>query len=60
MSPTPSPAASPFAVASAMRTPDLFRIVHDGTALHWDREFAPGEAFDQIATDFRQTPGIVA
>lgn len=48
------------AQASAMRTPDLFRIVHDGTKVQWDRDFVPGEAFDRIATDFRQTPGIVA
>lgn len=46
--------------ASAMRTPDIFKVVLEGPALRWDRGFHAGARFDAIATHFRQTPGIVA
>lgn len=48
------------AEAGALRTPELLRLVRDGSDLSWDRSFQPGPAFDRIATHFRATPGIVA
>jgi len=48
------------AQASALRTPEIVKIVHDGTRFDWHQAFTAGAAFDAIATHFRQTPGIVA
>lgn len=49
-----------FREASALRTPDITRVVRRGGRFFWDRSFAPGPAFDELATDFRATPGVVA
>jgi 2,3-bisphosphoglycerate-dependent phosphoglycerate mutase len=46
--------------ASAMRTPELLRVTHGPRGYLWDREFRPPEAFELMATDFRETPGIIA
>lgn len=46
--------------ASALRTPDLLKFTHDERGFRWHRDYRAGEAFDALATDFRQTPGIVA
>lgn len=53
-------AAFGVAEASAMRTPEISRVTHDGTRFVRDRSFSAGPAFDAIATDFRETPNIVA
>lgn len=46
--------------AGTLRTPEIIKLVHEGDVLQWDRDFSLGAAFDQIATHFRLTPGIVA
>ncbi len=46
--------------ASAIRTPEILRITHRQGRFVWDRAFAAGAAFDRLATDFRETPGVVA
>ncbi len=46
--------------ASALRTPEIIKVLHDGSRFRWDRSFRAGETFESIATDFRLTPGIVA
>jgi len=46
--------------ASALRTPEIVKVVHRGATFAHDRSFAAGEAFERLATDFRLTPGIVA
>lgn len=48
------------AEASRLRTPEILKVVYDGTTFSWDRAFAAGEDFERLATDFRLTPGIVA
>lgn len=46
--------------ASALRTPEIVQVTHDGRHFSWTRAFSAGAAFDALATDFRLTPGIVA
>ena len=46
--------------ASAVRTPEILKVVHHAGRFSWDRAFAPGAAFDKLATDFRETPGVIA
>lgn len=46
--------------ASAIRTPEIVKVIHQNGRYRWQRDFHPGEAFDALATDFRLTPGIVA
>jgi 2,3-bisphosphoglycerate-dependent phosphoglycerate mutase len=46
--------------ASALRTPELLRVVHRDGRYSWDRSFVPDAAFNALATDFRETPGVVA
>ena len=46
--------------ASALRTPEIVKVVHARGAFAWDRTFSAGAEFEQLATDFRLTPGIVA
>ena len=46
--------------ASALRTPEIAKVVHRGGTFAHDRSFSAGEAFERLATDFRLTPGIVA
>lgn len=46
--------------ASALRTPEIMKIVHDGAGFAWERTFCTGPVFDAFATHFRATPGIVA
>ncbi|HVU36522.1 MAG TPA: histidine phosphatase family protein [Opitutaceae bacterium] len=46
--------------ASALRTPEIIRLVANQAGLRWDRTFNAGADFDAIATHFRQTPGIKA
>ncbi len=48
------------AEASALRTPEMLRVVRRGGRFTWDRSFEPGAAFDDLATDFRKTPGVIA
>ncbi|MFH2203496.1 MAG: histidine phosphatase family protein [Elusimicrobiota bacterium] len=47
-----------FAQASAMRNPDIFRVVRAADGFRLDREFRTGTAFDRIATGVHETPGI--
>lgn len=49
-----------FREASALRTPDIVRVGRQNGRFFWDRAFAAGAAFDELATDFRATPGVVA
>jgi 2,3-bisphosphoglycerate-dependent phosphoglycerate mutase len=46
--------------ASALRTPEIMRIEERDDRLVWDRAFRAGDDFDRLATDFRQTPNVVA
>ena len=46
--------------ASELRTPEILKVVHANGRLSWEKTFCAGEAFEQLATDFRLTPGIVA
>ena len=46
--------------ATRVRTPEILKVVHDGARFTWDRSFSAGAAFDELATDFRQTPGVIA
>lgn len=46
--------------ASALRTPEILKIVHENGRFTWEKTFSAGEAFEKLATDFRLTPGIVA
>jgi 2,3-bisphosphoglycerate-dependent phosphoglycerate mutase len=46
--------------ASALRTPELVRVVQRNGHLEWDRAFRAGADFDRLATDFRQTPNVIA
>jgi len=46
--------------ASALRTPEIVKVVHESGTFARDRSFSAGEAFERLATDFRLTPGIVA
>jgi 2,3-bisphosphoglycerate-dependent phosphoglycerate mutase len=48
------------AEASRLRTPEVLKVVHRDGRFSWDRSFSAGEMFDQLATDFRATPGVVA
>ena len=46
--------------ATRIRTPEISRVVHDGGRYGWERDFTAGPAFEALATDFRETPGVVA
>lgn len=46
--------------ASALRTPEIVKIVRRSGVFEWDRRFAAGAEFDALATDFRTTPGVIA
>ena len=46
--------------ASGLRTPEIVKVGRRGGRFFWDRTFAAGAAFDELATDFRATPGVVA
>jgi 2,3-bisphosphoglycerate-dependent phosphoglycerate mutase len=46
--------------ASALRTPEIVKVVHAGGEFRWDKSFRAGDAFDALATDFRLTPGVIA
>lgn len=46
--------------ASALRTPEILKIIHENGRFSWEKTFSAGGAFEQLATDFRLTPGIVA
>ena len=46
--------------ASALRTPEIVKVVHRGGAFTWEKTFSAGAEFERLATDFRLTPGIVA
>ena len=46
--------------ASAIRTPEISRVVHRDGRYAWDRTFNAGAEFEALATDFRATPGVVA
>jgi len=46
--------------ASAVRTPEVSRVVHHGGRYVWERGFSAGPEFEALATDFRETPGVVA
>lgn len=49
-----------FDEASAVRTPEILKVVHRAGRFSWDRTFSAGPEFDELATDFRKTPGVVA
>jgi 2,3-bisphosphoglycerate-dependent phosphoglycerate mutase len=46
--------------ASGIRTPEVLKVVQQDGGPKWDRSFSPGAAFDEFATHFRATPGVVA
>jgi 2,3-bisphosphoglycerate-dependent phosphoglycerate mutase len=46
--------------ASRVRTPEITKVMHTGGRFAWEREFNAGPEFEALATDFRQTPGVVA
>jgi 2,3-bisphosphoglycerate-dependent phosphoglycerate mutase len=46
--------------ATGIRTPEILKVVQRDGKLFWDRVFSAGAAFDELATDFRATPGVVA
>ncbi|MBI4860928.1 MAG: histidine phosphatase family protein [Candidatus Riflebacteria bacterium] len=46
--------------ASSLRTPELLRVTHGPDGYRWDRDFERPGQFDQLATDYRETPGIIA
>ena len=46
--------------ASGLRTPEIVRVGQRGGRLFWNRSFAAGAAFEELATDFRATPGVIA
>lgn len=46
--------------ASALRTPEIVKVTQSEGRYSWVRDFSAGKAFDALATDFCQTPGIVA
>ena len=46
--------------ASALRTPEIIKVVHRGDGFAWEKMFSAGAEFERLATDFRLTPGIVA
>jgi 2,3-bisphosphoglycerate-dependent phosphoglycerate mutase len=46
--------------ASAIRTPEISRVVHRDGRFVWERAFSAGPVFEALATDFRETPGVVA
>jgi 2,3-bisphosphoglycerate-dependent phosphoglycerate mutase len=46
--------------ASALRTPEIVKVVHHDGGFTWEKTFSAGAEFERLATDFRLTPGIVA
>jgi 2,3-bisphosphoglycerate-dependent phosphoglycerate mutase len=48
------------AEATRLRTPEVLKVVHSDGRFFRDRSFSAGKAFDELATDFRATPGVVA
>jgi 2,3-bisphosphoglycerate-dependent phosphoglycerate mutase len=46
--------------ASAIRTPEISRVVHADGRFAWERGFSAGPEFEALARDFRETPGVVA
>ena len=46
--------------ASAIRTPEISKVMRHKGLWTWQREFTAGPTFEALATDFRATPGIVA
>jgi 2,3-bisphosphoglycerate-dependent phosphoglycerate mutase len=46
--------------ATHIRTPEISRVVHCDGRFVWERDFSAGPAFEALATDFRETPGVVA
>jgi 2,3-bisphosphoglycerate-dependent phosphoglycerate mutase len=46
--------------STRIRTPEILKVVQHGGKLSWDRAFSAGAAFDELATDFRATPGVIA
>ena len=46
--------------ATRIRTPEISRVVHRDGRYVWERDFSAGPAFEALATDFRETPGVVA
>jgi len=46
--------------ASALRTPEIVKVVHRGDGFAREKMFSAGAEFERLATDFRLTPGIVA
>jgi 2,3-bisphosphoglycerate-dependent phosphoglycerate mutase len=46
--------------ASALRNPELLHVTHGPEGYRWHRDFVQPAGFDDVATDFRDTPGITA
>ena len=46
--------------ASALRNPELLKVTHGDAGYVWEWHFELPDAFHQLATDFRETPGIIA
>ena len=46
--------------ATRLRTPEILQVRHRDGQFFWDRSFSAGATFEELATDFRATPGVVA
>lgn len=46
--------------STLIRTPEILKVGHRSGNFFWDRTFSAGAAFDELATDFRATPGVIA
>jgi len=46
--------------ATRIRTPEISKVVHSAGRYAWERDFSAGPRFEALATDFRETPGVVA
>jgi len=46
--------------STRIRTPEILKVGHRSGNFFWDRTFSAGAAFDELATDFRATPGVIA
>ncbi len=44
--------------ASAMRNPDIYRVVRAEDGFRLDKDFRTGDTFDELATNVSETPGV--
>ena len=46
--------------ATRIRTPEILKVVQRRREIFLGSDFSAGAAFDELATDFRATPGVIA